>query len=131
MKDITWDLKEAISKDVLWSISQFFIVIEELQKSKYEVSFWKEEENWASLNLNNEAIGFLWRTYPVMLIVNTYASDIRILLQEFNSIIYIEVSGLTNKELKLNYNSLKDRLEFGINYDSFSAEDLWFGNVSK
>jgi hypothetical protein len=47
-------------------------------------------------------------------------------LAKFDYVGIIEVNSLTDKNFKINYNDLKDILDYGVNYDAFSAEDLWF-----
>ena len=92
----------------------------------YQISFWEGEENWASIFVNDKLIGYLWQKHPLFFINRGYYSSFRILLKEHQYIVFIDVDRLTEKELKIDYNDLKDEIEFGINYHRFSAEDLWF-----
>jgi hypothetical protein len=125
MIDITPKIKAAISTNVLWSISLFFECIEQLQNT-FTVSHWQDEENWAGISSGEETVGYLWRKYPLLFIKEEYSTDIKALLSQYSYIEVIEVNSLTEPIFKANHVTFKDILEPGVNYDAFSAEDLWF-----
>jgi hypothetical protein len=123
---ITQNILNAISKDVLWSVDLFFKFIEQLQKKQYIVSYWENEENWASISFEGTLVGYLWKKYPLLFIEKKIRGDFNELLNDFEFIVVITVDSLTEKCFKVDYSMLKDTLDYGVNYDAFSAEDLWF-----
>lgn len=126
MKDITTLIKEVSSKNIIWGVDVFYAVIEQLRSKGYYISFWDNEENWATIIFDDKIIGYLWNKFPLAFVISQYVNDISISLKAFDCVIFIEVNNLTSKELKIDYNDLKDKIDFGIDYDGFSAEDLWF-----
>jgi len=126
MLDITKNILEAISKDVLWSIDLFFSFITELRVKGYEISYWPNENNWASISFEDSLVGYLWKKYPLLFIESRGKEKINELLTKFDYIVVIVVNNLTDKNFQLNYSEFKDILDYGVNYDAFSAEDLWF-----
>lgn len=125
MIDITKQLEAAISQNVLWSISLFFECIEQLQHT-FTVSHWQGEENWAGISSENETVGYLWKKYPLLFIKDAYSAEMKIVLAQYNYIEVITSNNLTEPIFKAAYPNFKELLEPGVNYDAFSAEDLWF-----
>lgn len=130
MKNITKEIKNAINQNVLWSLSVFFDFIENLNNEKISISFWEGEENWATLIVDEKPVGFLWRKYPVLLIEDEYIDNIKETLGNYDFLSLIAVSNLNSEVLKLDYHDLKDYLEYGLDYNKFSAMDLWFNTNS-
>lgn len=126
MKDITQQIKNAISQDVLWSIDIFFVVKEHLIKNGYEVSYWENEENWAIILIKNKTIAYLWKKYPLIFVNSQYSKTVRDLLREYNFLSFIHVEDFKKKDFKITSESLKDKIDCGINLEGFSVEDLWF-----
>jgi len=126
MRNITKEIKDAISQNILWSINMFFDFIEKFRKEDIEVSYWDGEENWATLIVDKKTIGYLWKKYPVLLIQSDYLNNVKIVIENYTYLGLIVVDDLNVEVLKLDYADLKDYFEFGINYNKFSATDLWF-----
>ncbi len=60
------------------------------------------------------------------LIASKYAQDLKDNLKEYHYIDFIEVSSMTQPEFQLDYDELNNYIDFGLNANSFSADDLWF-----
>lgn len=130
MKDITNLVKSAIEQDVPWSIDLFFEVLQLIGANDYDVSFWEGEENWAILSSQENKVGYLWKKYPLLLILQDFNFDIKKLLQEYSFIKIQETKDLNKIEFSLDFEMLKDYIDYNSNYDAFSATDLWFNTNS-
>jgi len=130
MQDITSHINAAMAQQVLWSVSEFFAAIEQLESSEYQVSFWKDEENWAGVSLGRERrdIACIWRRYPLIMITVDHSTNIRSLLKDYPYIVYISVGSLDDQSLRVEY--IKDVTPYGLNRHCFSAVDLWFHTVT-
>ena len=126
MKNITQEIKDAISQNIVWSINIFFDFIENFRKEDIEVSYWDGEENWATLIIDKKPIGYLWKKYPVLLIQSDYLNNVKTVIENYTYLSLIVVDDLNAEVLKLDYTDLKDYFEYGVNYNKFSATDLWF-----
>lgn len=125
MKDITHSIEKAISQDVLWR-QGFFNIIKKLQDNGYIISFWENEENWASILLDDKIIGYMWEKYPLAFIKSQYSDSIKSFLNEEQPIVFIDANEMTEKVFIINYEALKDYIDYGLPDDGFSAEDFWF-----
>lgn len=126
MKNITQEIKDAISQNIVWSINIFFDFIENFRKEDIEVSYWDGEENWVTLIIDKKPIGYLWKKYPVLLIQSDYLNNVKTVIENYTYLSLIVVDDLNAEVLKLDYTDLKDYFEYGVNYNKFSATDLWF-----
>lgn len=126
MKNITLDIKTAISKNVLWRTNEFFNALERLENKNYEISFWEGDENWATVLVNNKVIAYLWQKYPLGFVNSEYMSIMENLLQSYGFVTLIETSNFEKKIFKIDYEELKNEIDYGLNSDRFSVEDLWF-----
>ncbi|SKD09631.1 hypothetical protein SAMN05660461_5520 [Chitinophaga ginsengisegetis] len=125
MKDITHSIEKAISQDVLWR-QGFSNIIKKLENNGYIISFWENEENWASILLGDEIIGYMWEKYPLVFIKSQHSDSIKSLLSEGQPIVFIDANEMTEKVFIINYEALKDYIDYGLPDDGFSAEDFWF-----
>ena len=125
MKDITHSIEKAINQDILWK-KDFISVVEELRGNGYIVSFWENEESWAAILLDDSIVGYLWGKYPLAFIKTQYVDSIKGLLTEEYSIVFIDVNDISEKAFVVNYEMLKDYVDYGLSQDGFSAEDFWF-----
>jgi hypothetical protein len=131
MKNITEDIKKALSIDVLWSIEQFYLFIEFAKKENFEINYWDGEENWAIISLNNNKIGYIWQKCPLVLISREYSEHASNLFSMFNYVVTIIVENLVSKELIIDIDSsVFDRMgELGYG-KPLSATDIWFDTVN-
>jgi hypothetical protein len=126
MENITTKIKDAISQNILWSINVFFDFIEKIRCEDIEVSYWDGEENWATLIIDKKPIGYLWKKYPLLFIQRNYLNKVKIVIENCKYLSSVTVDDLNAEVLKLDYDDLKDHLEYGEDYGKFSATDLWF-----
>ena len=126
MKDITNIINEVGSTEMMWSTELFYSVIEEIGNNEFEVSFWEDEENWASVLVNKETIAYVWKKYPLVLRSSKVSENLKKILKDYNFICFIEVNSLRGKELKIDSKRLTNLVSFDFDTESFSAEDLWF-----
>jgi len=125
MKDITHSIEKAISQNASWR-QGFSNVIKKLQDNGYIVSFWENEENWASILLDDSLIGYMWEKYPLVFIKSQYSDSIKSLLNGEQPVFFIDVNEIIEKAFIINYEVLKDYIDCGLPDDGFSAEDFWF-----
>lgn len=119
-------MNDVISADVSWTNNHFFVFTEKLKSKGLEISFWENEENWASIIRKDTTMGYIWRKYPLVFIVGGYEHLINECRRDDKYPWVIKTDSLSHKEFMLDYHELKDRIDFGIDQNSFSAEDLWF-----
>ena len=126
MKNITEILKKVFASNVYWSISLFYLVLEKLRDSNIDLSFWEEEENWASIIIDNNVCGYIWRKYPLIIIEDKISSEIKDILNVIEGIYFIEVGSLNVDLFKIEDENIKVYFESFNKYNSFTMEDLWF-----
>ena len=129
MTEINDIIKRTISSNVDWEFSIFYLVIETLKSTGVQVSFWEGEENWASILVNNKAIGFIWKKYPLIIIEKEGVTNLKRVLIELDPINYIEVESLSKDLFSLD-DELKEYFGGSIESDVFTMEDLWFNTNS-
>ncbi|GEM53204.1 hypothetical protein [Empedobacter brevis] len=112
-----------------WYFNDFFIVINILKNNELEISYWEDEENWASVINNDKIVGYLWHNYPLLFIeyrysdiVNDFSDNYKFEVIFVNSV-YTDLFKMDNKLITVFDNF--------INLNSFTAEDLWFYTNSK
>lgn len=125
MKDITQSIEKAISQDALWR-KDFPNAIKKLKDTGYTISFWENDENWGSILSDDNIIGYIWGKYPLVFIKSQYADAIKGHLNEAPYIVFIDSWEITEKAFIINYEALKDYIDYGLPDDGFSAEDFWF-----
>jgi len=118
------------NSSTLWSVVDFYKGIQILKEEGVGISYWSDEENWASLLFNEEAAGYMWKKYP-LLIHNYLVRDIVInerlrLLEVF----FLEVTSVKSAELSISDGKYDIELGGELNLTCFSAEDLWFSTNS-
>lgn len=126
MINITKEVKDAIIQNVLWCTSLFFDFIEDCSKTSIDISYWYNEENWATLIFHEKIIGYVWKKYALIIVRSDYMDEVKIVIDKYICLRVITVEDLNAEVLTLDYVELKDYLEYGINYNRFSASDLWF-----
>ena len=100
--NINRKIESAATQNVLWSISEFYTFIEEIVSYDVEVSFWDGEENWATLSINDDGGGYIWKRYPLLIVEKSFIGNIEKFLEHFDFIQVVEVSAITSKELAVN-----------------------------
>lgn len=126
MKDITNIIDAAISVDVVWGVGSFLSSIEKMERKGLKVSFWEGEENWASILMDDELIGYMWRKHPLVFVLSQYEDGVKESLNEFEYVFFIGVDSLSDKNLRINSTELKHEMDIEMFADEFSADDLWF-----
>lgn len=124
--DISQQLRTAISQNMPWSFADFFNVLEEFRRRNWEVSYWKDEENWAVILHGNRPITYLWRRYPLAFVEVETPLNIKVLLSSYAYVTLIEVEHFGKNELQIQNQEFEDILDYGIDPGNFSVEDLWF-----
>src|ERR1041384_3583546 len=124
MRNLTEIFRKAISRNVDWTFSTFYRVIEILEKNGVGLSFWEGEENWATIHLNSKTVGYVWKKYPIVILEKTPAFLIKEQLKDIDTINYIEVELLTKDLFKIDEEELKAYFEDFKSFNSFTMEDL-------
>jgi hypothetical protein len=126
MKNLTDIFKQIIARNINWSTSLFYLVLETLKGSNIDLSFWEGEENWASILINNKVVGYIWRKYPLVVIEKKISSEIKDILKDIEGIYFIEVDSLNEDLFKIEDEETKVHFENFNNFNSFTMEELWF-----
>jgi len=124
--NITDAIIKAKGKEVLWRISEFYCFLEWIKRIELiTFSFWKDEENWASLLKDDSTFGIVWTNYTLIVIGESESELISLIKDQWNYIEIVSVSHFNHAELSVN---LETAIElFNTELESvFSAEDLWF-----
>ncbi|MBP6731352.1 MAG: hypothetical protein KA149_04795 [Chitinophagales bacterium] len=129
MRDLTPIFKVAISQNILWKINEFYGVVELLKQHGFEISHDEGEDNWGTIGVG-KLVGYIWQKYPVIFIESKYAGKLQLATNSLTYLSVIEVKDLNGIEFRLDYKDFADYLDEGVNYEAFSAEDLWFGTTS-
>lgn len=126
MKDLTEIFKKIIASNVNWEVSLFYFVLETLKIGNIDLSFWEDEENWASILINNNTVGFVWRKYPLVVVEKKISSKIKKILDDIQDINFVEVDKLNVDLFYLDDEIINVYFEnFNIS-NSFTMENLWF-----
>ncbi len=126
MRNITNEIRNARSQNIMWSLNEFYIVIEKLLNYPFEVDIPDEQVNWSEIIRNHELIGYIWKKYPLIFITKEYSKKIESYLIEHPWITFIAVDSLINIELTIDVKEFTDVIGWFPNTHAFSAEDLWF-----
>lgn len=131
MKDITTILENVLDRDTDWQHSLFYSFTESLNNLDFDVSFWEGEENWATVIYNTQAVGYVWKKYPLIFLTKETSTSIKDLRKDFEEITILEVDKLNVDLFKLKNSGTIDYFGENLDFDSFTAEDLWFATNSK
>lgn len=126
MKNITEIIKKVISDKINWKHSIFYLVINLLKENNFEISFWDNEENWASIIEGEETKGYIWQKYPLIICEKNTLPKVLNLFKDLESIYYIEVNSLTKDLFKIDDEELYKYFDDDFKFESFTMEDLWF-----
>ncbi|WP_333662216.1 hypothetical protein [Chishuiella changwenlii] len=130
--DLTDIINRVVKLDLSnWRFNSFFITTDEFKRKGLNVSFWENEENWASIsNADNITVGYLWNKYPLLFIDSRYLSLLSDTFNENNDLTIISADALHSDLFRMD-DDLMILFDSYINLNSFTAEDLWFGTNSK
>ena len=105
-------------------------MVDLLGAGDFEVSFCDEDdEKWAHINLNEKLVGYIWKRYPLIFISTECAGNVRDVLLGYEYIVYMEGVDMVTNLYKINFAEFTGILRYGMNNDSFSANDMWFYNI--
>lgn len=130
MKKIDDVIKKAVSNDIDWRGTNFYVVIKALNTADFGVSFWDGEENWASILKSEKLVGYMWKKYPLIILERNCKLDTKSIIGEFESISIIRLDSLNKDLFYLDDYKLRDYFEGMLNFESFTMEDLWFNTNS-
>lgn len=127
--DITNFVKKAINSNEDWRHFDFYDVTKILS-IEYIVNYEINEEKIATIQIENEIIGFLLIDYPLFFIEDKYCLQIRMLLQKYYYIEYIVVNSINQKKLSINEALYNEYFSFMDDTNNFSAQDFYFYNIT-
>jgi hypothetical protein len=127
--DITNFVEKAVNLNVNWKHFDFYDITEMLSKN-YIVNYEVNEEKIATIQIENELVGFLCMDYPLFFIEDKKLSEIKILLQEYLYIQYIPVDSINNQYLSVDKALYDKYFDYMDNINSFSANDFYFNNIT-
>ncbi len=130
MKNITEIIKKVTLDNINWKHSIFYLAINTLDNNEFKVSFWDDEENWASIIGDKVTTGYIWQKYPLIICEKNIMPDVRKALINIENIYYIEVDSLTEDLFKIEDQNLYKYFDDNIDFKSFTIEDLWFNTNS-
>ncbi len=124
--DITQEILKALNEETLWSVSEFYEVKTIISNHVFTVSFWEGDEKWASIGFNNQLIGYIWSSYPLIIIKKPFINNIKRLLSKFTYINFINAESFSD-EIYLANSSILQKTLIGFDISSFfSLEDFIF-----
>jgi len=110
-----------------WKVSMFYTVIDMLKLNEVSVSFWEQEENWASIHLDSKVVGYVWRKYPLLVLEEVISFQVENILKDLDGLYYIKVNSLSRDVFKIEDADLRAYVDI----NSFTMEDLWFKTNSE
>lgn len=128
--DITNSINLAISQNVLWSISEFHFAVETLVTAGMEILH-EEEENWATIRLNDSSVGYLWRKYPLLICEGRVSEIIYSALSDFPFIVFIRSETLDTSCFVMDQSKMPNVIDFRFENRVFSGNDFWFHTVQE
>lgn len=132
MINITNNIKRAIYKDISWTHSDFYYLIEILENNNFDIDFSAEDdEKLATVTSDNIIIAYIWKKSPLVFLREDYLRSVEILLEKDLSYIeIIAIDDLNADKLSLDLdNNLLDRITCFFDPSGFSANDFWFCNL--
>jgi hypothetical protein len=69
-----------------------------LNNKGFETSYWKGEEDWATLLHSGIRIGYIWQKYPLIFIKEDRGDDMKIFIKELKYIVVIRSKDLGSEE---------------------------------
>lgn len=123
----TFPIKLNLEKNYNWSSSIFFSMLK-MSNSIFKISNEEIEENWASIFSDREVIGYIWKKYPLVIIISDYLEIFIREVENHSEVIIIPVESLQEKQFIIDKELLCD-LHFEGNDKLVSAEDLWFNTM--
>jgi hypothetical protein len=129
MRNITENIKRAISTEALWSVSDFFYFIGCVKGKNLKISFSLGDEEWAQVLFGDILVGYVWKKSPLIFIATDFIKSIKDIIDELNYIVIIETESLDAIIFSLDVDEeLINRISFLFNPKCFSATDFWFYN---
>lgn len=126
MINITDKVTRAKEKDVLWRPSEFNSFLQWLNRDKQlTLSYWDDEENWASLLRGGVILGYIWNRYPLIFIDKSESNLISLINKSWAYIEIVPVSKLYHAELTLDEHKAIELFKVELD-DVVSAEEIWF-----
>jgi hypothetical protein len=129
MKDITSIIKAAFCEGVLWSVSDFYEVLKTLEHRHVTVAHWVEE-NWATLMYGEKIIGYLWKAYPLLFVVENYRSIVLKAMNDYSYISVVTTDDLSKREFLVSDSEIKSLFNLESITAPYSAEDFSFYNAT-
>lgn len=128
MIDLTENILNSIKLNKLWGINGFYICKEKLENHGYCISFWEDEESWATVltEKNHEIVGYLWHKNPFLILKNT---DDNLISHSLFTNIKIEIMVCENFLDKIFFIKDKEIMKNIFQccwHMPFSVDDLWF-----
>lgn len=129
MINITKFIKQATSTDIFWQMRERNLFLSYLNSIGCQINYSEEENNWAVVSLNEETFMYVWANYPLVFIKN----DISIsnLIARLNGITVVYVQDFNEENFCIDFDEVKDYLDYIEHKDKFSVVDLWFYTNSK
>jgi hypothetical protein len=129
-RDITEQIKQAINVNALWSVSDFFYLLEKLHNLGFEAN-WEEGEHCTGFSLDGDVFGYIWKSYPLVFVREDHINGIRRIADDLDYIVFIASKDLVSPEFAISMDDdLTDRISFWFDKDSFSANDFWFHMIT-
>lgn len=122
MINLTNTITSSINLNVLWKIQGFYLWKEYFEKLDYQISFWEEEESWATILKEDNIVGYIWYENPLVILKEPFiglhdcvveTSAVILIHNDFSEKIFNIDDGIKEK-----YFPHLDIL--------FSIDDLWF-----
>ncbi|MEJ2881849.1 hypothetical protein [Pedobacter sp. GR22-6] len=125
MKDITFQIRQAINIENTWSVSIFFDFINEIKSQGLVPNHWAGEENWATVDYEGKLSIYLWKKYPMMFVSKEFEAQVG-QLKKHQLLEIVVVNSFVERNLVVTDPDLEYLFEYGVNLNGFSVEEFWF-----
>ncbi|SUJ00343.1 Uncharacterised protein [Sphingobacterium spiritivorum] len=124
--NITDELESVMKINSEWSYLLFFECVELFEKSRFCVSYWKDEDNWMTLSDESNIIAYIWRGYPLIFLDEKFITVVKNMVSDKYDSVLISAPNLARNIFKIDGDFNLIDFDLGFNKKSFSAEDFWY-----
>lgn len=122
MINLTKKIENSNNLNLLWKINGFYLWKELFETLGYQISFWDNEENWATILQEGDIIGYIWNINPLV-ILKKHITEIGNFLHQYPVEILI-YGDFSDKNFILDTECHEKYFPYLSNL--FSIDDLWF-----
>lgn len=124
MRNLTQQFREALPNALLWRNRDFYEVMAVIFSTEFSLIFWEGQDNWAVIRDGETEVGYIWKKYPVIFVINEVAARITGSLKNRPYVAVVSTHDLSEKEFMMDEDSPDVMLVAGLDSGRFSAEEF-------